>query len=277
MNGLVGSGALALPEVSLVCVETRRPALALNAMRHCLARARFREARLLGARPDSLPDGIEHVPLDGIAGIADYSRFMLRELGAHFSGSHALVVQWDGFVTDPARWDPRFLDSDYIGAPWPGQAPAVGNGGFSLRSRRLVDALAAIDTPDVHPEDLRICRQYRPLLEREFGIRFAPVELAERFSWEAREPATATFGCHGFFNFHRMLDEDVLLAYLDLCDADIVYSVPARRLLKNLYRHGLRRAADRLHALRMRGPLRLRLDALKLRGFARAGYVGGID
>ena len=68
-----------------------------------------------------------------------------------------------------------------------------------------------------------------------------------------------------------------LLAYLDLCDADIVYSVPARRLLKNLYRHGMRRAADRLHALRMRGPLRLRLDALKLRGFARAGYVGGID
>lgn len=273
MSTLVGSGALALPDVSLVCVETRRPELALYAMQRCLAQARFREARLLGTRPGTLPGDIEHVPLDGIASVADYSRFMVRQLGGHFSGGHALIVQWDGFITDATRWDPRFLGTDYIGAPWPGESPAVGNGGFSLRSRRLVDALAAIETPDVHPEDHRICQQYRPQLERDFGIRFAPVELAGHFSWEAEEPATPTFGCHGFFNFHRMLDEDALLAYLDRCDAGILYSVPARRLLKQLYRAGMHRAAGKLHGLRMRGPLKVRLDALKLRAFARAGYV----
>jgi len=264
---------LDLPQVSLVCVETRRPDLALFALQRCLRQARFGEARLLGARPRELPAGIEHAPLDGINSVADYSRFMVRELGAHFAGTHALVVQWDGFITDPARWDPAFLDYDYIGAPWPDQEPAVGNGGFSLRSRRLVDALAAIDTPEVHPEDHRICELYRPQLERDFAIRFAPVDVARRFSWEAAEPPTPTFGFHAFFNFHRVLDEDELLAYFDLCDAGILYSVPARRLLKKLYRNGMHRAADKLHALRMRGPLKLRLDAIKLRTFARIGAL----
>jgi hypothetical protein len=275
VNTATRDDRLDLAQVSLVCVETRRPELALFALQRCLRHARFGEARLLGARPRELPDGITHAPLENINSVADYSRFMVRELGAHFTGTHALVVQWDGFITDPARWDPAFLDYDYIGAPWPGQEPAVGNGGFSLRSRRLVDALAAMETPEVHPEDHRICELYRPQLERDFGIRFAPVDLAARFSWETGEPPGPSFGFHAFFNFHRVLDEDELLAYFDLCDTGILYSVPARRLLKQLYRNGMRRAADRLHALRMQGPLKLRLDALKLRAFARARTLTG--
>jgi hypothetical protein len=275
VNTATRDGRLDLAQVSLVCVETRRPELALFALQRCLRHARFGEARLLGARPRELPDGITHAPLENIHSVADYSRFMVRELGAHFTGTHALVVQWDGFITDPARWDPAFLDYDYIGAPWPGQEPAVGNGGFSLRSRRLVDALAAMETPEVHPEDHRICELYRPQLERDCGIRFAPVDLAARFSWETGEPPGPSFGFHAFFNFHRVLDEDELLAYFDLCDTGILYSVPARRLLKQLYRNGMRRAADRLHALRMQGPLKLRLDALKLRAFARARTLAG--
>jgi hypothetical protein len=270
-----GAGRLDLGNVSLVCVETRRPELALFALQRCLRHARFGETRLLGARPRELPAGIAHAPLQDIHSVSDYSRFMVRELGAHFAGTHALIVQWDGFITDPSRWNPAFLDYDYIGAPWPDQEPAVGNGGFSLRSRRLVDALAAMDTPEVHPEDHRICELYRPQLERDFGIRFAPVELARGFSWEAVEPTTPTFGFHAFFNFHRVLDEDELLAYFDQCDTGILYSVPARRLLKKLYRTGMQRAADKLHALRMQGPLKLRLDAIKLRAFARARALAG--
>jgi hypothetical protein len=273
--GAAVDGRLDLSAVSLVCVETRRPELALFAIERCRRVACFHEARLLGARPDVLPDGVVQDAIAPIASVADYSRFMVKELGAHFSAPHALVVQWDGFITDPARWDPHFLDWDYIGAPWPDQEPGVGNGGFSLRSRRLVDALATMDTPEVHPEDHRICQLYRPTLERDFGIRFAPLEVATRFSWEAVEPPTPTFGFHAFFNFHRVLDEDELLAYFDRCDPGILYSVPARRLLKQLYRNGMHRAADKLHALRMQGPLKLRLDAIKLRTFARARELTG--
>jgi hypothetical protein len=271
---------LDLRDVSLVCVETRRPQLALYALARCLRQARFKEVRLLGSgQPVPSPDiaasalldaTVEHVRIRAITSVADYSRFMVRELGHYFSGSHALVVQWDGFITDAGRWDPRFLEYDYIGAPWPGQTPAVGNGGFSLRSRRLVDALQAMHTPVTHPEDHCICDRYRPQLERDHGVRFAPPEVAGRFSWEAAEPPVPTFGFHSFFNFHRVLAEAELLDYFDLCDAALLHSIPARRLLKNLYRASMHRAADKLHAIRMAGPAAMRMDALKLRTFARA-------
>lgn len=269
------SDKLDLRHVSLVCVETRRPQLALYALDRCLRQADFGEARLLGSRPFPVPATIEHVLIPDIASVADYSRFMIRELGGYFSCAHVLVVQWDGFVTDAGRWDPGFLAHDYIGAPWPGQQPAVGNGGFSLRSRRLVDALQAIDTPVTHPEDHCICDRYRPQLERDHGIRFAPLDVASRFSWEAAEPVVPTFGFHSFFNFHRVLAEPELLAYLDLCDDALLHSVPARRLLKNLYRARMHRAADKLHAIRMAGPPGMRMDAVKLRAFARARALMG--
>src|SRR5205085_12382461 len=92
VGGAAADGRLDLGDVSLVCVETRRPALALFALQRCLRQARFGEVRLLGARPQRLPDGIVHTPLTGIASVADYSRFMVKELGAHFAGTHALVV-----------------------------------------------------------------------------------------------------------------------------------------------------------------------------------------
>lgn len=263
------SGKLDLRNVSLVCVETRRPQLALYALERCLQLADFGEVRLLGSRPCAVPTAVEHVLIPDIASIEDYSRFMIRDLGGYFSCAHALVVQWDGFITDARRWDPAFLAYDYIGAPWPGQQPAVGNGGFSLRSRRLVDALRAIDTPVTHPEDHCICSRYRPQLERDYGVRFAPLDVASRFSWEAAEPGTPTFGFHSFFNFHRVLTETELFAYLDLCDDALLQSVPARRLLKNLYRAPMHRAADKLHAIRMAGPPGMRMDAAKLRLFAR--------
>ncbi len=258
---------LRLDGVSLLCVETRRPHLAVLAMERCLRGIDFGECLLLSPLPVAPHPRIRHVAIPGFDGIAGYSEFMVRRLGGYFSRGHALVVQWDGFVTDPTRWDPRFLDCDYIGAPWPGPAGGVGNGGFSLRSRRLVDALARIDVPAPHPEDVAICVRHRGELERQ-GVRFAPPALARRFSWEAVEPETPAFGFHGFFNFHRALAEDELVDYLRRCDDALLQSVPARRLLKQLYRAGMHAAAAQLLALRMRGPLSMRLDGAKLRSFA---------
>lgn len=257
-----------LDQVSLLCVETRRPQLALHAMERCLRQIDFGECLLLS--PTSIPahPRIRHVAIPDITSTEQYSEFMVRRLGDYFSKEHVLVVQWDGFVTDASRWDPRFLDYDYIGAPWAGRPVSVGNGGFSLRSRRLVEALQRIDTPVVHPEDYCICERYRPELEDEHGIRFAPTEVASRFSWEEIPPAMPSFGFHAFFNFHRVLSESELLAYFDLCDDAILRSIPGRRLLKNLYRSGMHAAAAKLSDNRMQGPLKMRLDALKLRSIA---------
>ncbi len=199
---------------------------------------------------------------------------MIRGLADYCLGTHALVVQWDGFVVHPECWDSRFLEYDYIGAPWHALGDAVGNGGFSLRSKRLLDALRQLDVPEPHPEDYRICVTHRAELESRFGIRFAPPDIAARFSWEAVEPPEPTFGLHGFFNFHRAMSEPALIEYLGLCDDAMLRTVEARRLLKNLYRASMRDAARELHARRMRGPLRMRLDAWKLRIFAALRRLG---
>ncbi|MEO6138295.1 MAG: DUF5672 family protein [Luteimonas sp.] len=257
-----------LGNVSLVCVETRRHALALHALEHCLQQARFKECLLLSPTAPTMPSGIQHVRIADINSVAAYSDFIVGKLGDYFSGEHVLIVQWDGFVLDATRWDARFLDYDYIGAPWPDAARTVGNGGFSLRSRRLWDALREINPVATHPEDACICIEQRQPLEVR-GIRFAPSDLAGSFAWEAPEPAQPTFGFHGFFNFHRVMPEPALIDYLRMCDDGILFSVPARRLLKGCYRSGMHDAAREISRRRMRGPWSMKLDVIKLNFFAR--------
>jgi hypothetical protein len=107
-----------------------------------------------------------------------------------------LVVQHDGFIVRPESWDRKFLQYDYIGAPW--DNGIVGNGGFSLRSKRLLDVLA--EMRDLltwpHPEDGALCCTYRDELESR-GILFAPTDVARRFSVED-EAYQNSFGLHGY-------------------------------------------------------------------------------
>lgn len=227
---------LELPQVTLCCVDTRTPALALQALARCTAGIRFAEVLLFTDRTllPQPPAGVRVVDLS-IASVADYSLFMLRGLAAHVATSHLLVVQWDGFVLDAAAWDPAFLEVDYIGAPWHDVAGprAVGNGGFSLRSRRLLQALQDPALAPSHPEDLCICHQHRDALEQRHGIRFAAPDLAARFAFERLPPAGPCFGFHGLFNFHRVLAPDAL--------RDCLAGLPDA-LLRGLDGHDLARA-----------------------------------
>lgn len=204
---------LHLPDVTLVCVDTRTPELAIAAMQGCQQQVQFADA-LLFTDPTFLPrvpDGIRGLPLQ-IDSVAAYSEFMLRGLLPHIATAHLLVVQWDGYLLDAAQWDPSFLACDYIGAPLRHEPPerAVGNGGFSLRSRRLLQALMDPAMVVRHPEDLCICHDNRQRLESAHGIRFAPPELAARFAYERLLPSGPTFGFHGLFNLHRVMSRDQL-------------------------------------------------------------------
>jgi hypothetical protein len=108
------------------------------------------------------------------------------------------------FINSAVRRD-EFLQYDYIGAVWGNYKDAfrVGNGGFSLRPKNLLLASRQIGLEgDVLNEDDLLCRKHRPMLECEFGIRFAPENTAERFSFELTYPAALPFGFYGLFNFH---------------------------------------------------------------------------
>lgn len=132
-----------------------------------------------------------------------YSEYCITELYKHVKTSHMLICQHDGFINNWMAWDNNWLQYDYIGAPWwYNDGHDVGNGGFSLRSKRLMEIVAT--DPNIklkHPEDDVICRAYRSYLEKMHNIKFAPLEVAEKFSFEGyRQPNKILkdqFGVHG--------------------------------------------------------------------------------
>ncbi len=197
---------LRLPDVTLVAVDCVQPGAALLALQRCVADCRFAEVLFV---TDALIDatGIRRVPIAPLRTRAGYSEFIMRELAAVVATSHALLVQWDGFILDSTLWRDEFLAWDYLGAPWGyGDGMDVGNGGFSLRSRKLLAACTDPALTEFEPEDERICRTYRPYLEARHGIRFAPLAIARDFSVEHVESPRPTFGFHGAFNLWRALD-----------------------------------------------------------------------
>ena len=197
-----------LPQVTLIgvdCVDVER---LLHAADICQRSLRFGQVRLLSSIPHPHPSV---VPIAPITSREAYSSFLVKRINAYVETPFALVIQYDGFVLNPGAWSDEFLNYDYVGAPWfePEHGGGlVGNGGFSLRSKRLLELLQRddsiadptdLDPPDA-PEDWYICVMIRPYLEAR-GIRFAPVELAKRFSLEGGEPFGVTwtnqFGFHG--------------------------------------------------------------------------------
>lgn len=207
---------LQLPSITLCAVDCVAPSLAARAMDRCLDHCVFGDAILLSDRPaDTHARWIQIEPLRSIDA---YNRFLLQDLANHVQTDHVLIVQWDGFITDANAWQDRFLDYDYIGARWPWHPTGsdVGNGGFSLRSRRLLEACTSPGFQRIPgPEDDLICRHNRPYLEKFHGIRFAPAEVADRFAYERNEPQAPTFGFHGLFNLWRHVDDSHVLQMLD--------------------------------------------------------------
>lgn len=112
---------------------------------------------------------------------------MVKELVKYVDTDFVLCTQWDAYILNPEAWDEAFLEYDYIGAPWWFQdGNNVGNGGFSLRSKRFLQVCSELPLRNFHPEDLILCRTYSNLLESK-GIKFAPEHLAAKFSREGNQ------------------------------------------------------------------------------------------
>lgn len=210
MSGSSLKRRLHLPNVTICAATSVNVAATVASLEASLTQVEFADC-LLFTDADVRPANaaIKVVPTPRISSAEDYSEFLLRQLAPHIASSHCLVVQWDGHVMNADNWDPEFLKFDYIGASWPqfDDGLDVGNGGFSLRSRRLLEICARPDFVPVHPEDVAIGRVNRRQLEA-LGIRFAPREMADRFSAErAGDPFTA-FGYHGVWLMPKLLGAD---------------------------------------------------------------------
>jgi hypothetical protein len=141
----------------------------------------------------------------------EFSKFMLFELFKHVKTEFALFVHHRAHVLRPKAWTDEFLNYDYVGAPWSASTHftnervevRVGNGGFSLRSQRLMRAPTELNLPftdngtGYFHEDGQLCVYHRDQLEKH-GIEFPPVEVAAHFSTEVEVPETVrkSFGYH---------------------------------------------------------------------------------
>jgi hypothetical protein len=213
-----------LPDVTLLCADCYIWDRVVVAMERSLAQCSFGAVKFLTSL--DMPYRRSVVKIPPINSINEYSAFCLKEMYKYVDTSHALLVQHDGYVLRGESWDPSWLQRDYIGPLYDQDTiitPAsVGSGGFSLRSRRLMqltsellppwDGQASYDSIGprewAHPtqrtnfwghEDGIICFHLRQALMNR-GISFGTPQEAARFAHGKnkvmRDPQS--FGFHGY-------------------------------------------------------------------------------
>jgi len=139
---------------------------------------------------------------------------MIYELHNYVQTDFAMVIHADGYVIRPDLWRPKFLDYDYIGAPWPlpqddysyrtpdGEIVRVGNS-VSIRSKRILELPSNLNLEwksyygNTNEDGFLTCHNRRVLETN--GCRFAPLETAKYFSREHSIPENEgieTFAFH---------------------------------------------------------------------------------
>ncbi len=208
---------LLLPDVTLLAATSIEIDQTQISLKISSQKIQFGAIKLLSPSvPKIKYSDVEYVSIPPIS-LSDYNRMMIEDLHKHFETSHCLIVQADSFVVNPDLWTKEFMNFDYIGAPWSNtiqvnpdvvlnlEQNPVGNGGFSLRSRKLVEKTASINFKSlnfpIENEDVIICHYlYKEMSDS--GIRFAPPQLAAKFSLEDvnnqyGQKANNVFGFHG--------------------------------------------------------------------------------
>lgn len=184
--------------ISINCVTAHQSAAAIN---YCQKFFEFGKSILVTDKDIDVYDIELHI-VEKLRSLNDYSDYVLKLID-HTNNDYVMIIQDDGHPLNPELWDDEYLKYDYIGAPWPNedswinlqlkdQQPyirenfpknRVGNGGFSLRSRKFLEFSAQYDSCEGLGEDTFLCtRKYNEAIE--YGIKFAPFELAAKFSYE---------------------------------------------------------------------------------------------
>lgn len=208
-----------LKNITICVVDCVTPELAMRALQKSMKLCHFQDVLLFSDASIAYGGDMDLIKIPTLDSLDAYSKFLMKDLNGYIATPYVLVIQWDGYVVDPLAWDETFLAYDYIGAKWHWHqdGKTVGNGGFSLRSKKLLNAVASSDIPFIEgvAEDEQICRIYRQKLETQFGIKFSSESVADQFSYERTLPDAPTFGFHGIFNIWRYLDDSEVAGFAD--------------------------------------------------------------
>lgn len=193
-----------LPHVTIVAYDDFNADRIVSVMNYCSSLFEFGAVKLWSYEGAAVPNHGLVVPTTFKGYIGSLHQDVL---GFQIETSHCLFVSHDGFPINPEAWDDSWLQYDYIGAPWPAhwchdyERYQVGNSGLSLRSKRFMEVSSQhyhLYDPKQVPSDAWICRNMRETFESD-GIKYAPIEVADQFSWEAYNDGVKekSFGFHG--------------------------------------------------------------------------------
>jgi len=156
-----------LDDVTLVVVDCLNPELAKNAILQSQKFCEFNKSLLFtDIKSDNL--NFDVIQIDRIGSIKEYSEFIFKKLNSYIVTKFIIIAQWDGYVVNSKTWTNDFRKYDYIGAKWHWHKDGknIGNGGFSFRSKKLLELTSSDEFPflENEPEDEQICITYREYL-----------------------------------------------------------------------------------------------------------------
>lgn len=197
--------------VNVNCIDSENSVKVLN---FCSKQINFGECILFSnIKPNNISNNINFISIAKIDSVKKYNEFVLRNLIDYVKTDFCLIVQNDGFIINPQLWRNEFLDYDYIGAPWSkygmkvwNRTNRIGNGGFSLRSKKLMEFIKGFKMIDYNsPEDV-----ITSLVIEKHNFKYPSVELACKFSLECPVEdypfdLKQCFGFHGKIIFENLL------------------------------------------------------------------------
>lgn len=209
----------------------------LKAIKYSCRNVNFGKKIFLTSAPEKYNvDFCEIIKIDKLS-YNELNRFSLTEAHKYIETEFMLGVHPDGFILNPDLWTDNFLKYDYIGAPWSNELIInycksnailyegltnnkiiyqVGNGGFCLKSKKILKA-----TIDLYEEkfvgladDVLIGVVLRNKLEK-MGIKFPDFVTAGKFSCEFPLVNGIRFNPLTSFGFHGKVYHPQLLKLLD--------------------------------------------------------------
>lgn len=187
-----------LKNMTLITIDGIDPEKAVKALSYSSREIDFQAISILSFRkPNNLTEKMTFIPIGKLTS-EGYNHFIATNLYKYLATDFCIIVQPDGFLLNANQWTDEFLEYDYIGAPWPADlvdsvlvnkyhlpprgSPWIGNGGFSLRSRRILQEVSKFPWPG-GLEDNLFCFDLRNHLES-IGMKYPSIELGSKFSME---------------------------------------------------------------------------------------------
>jgi hypothetical protein len=199
-------------EITLICVSNAHHELVNFSFKKCLENIPYIK-EVIFFSDKSVPLCNTFIKIKKDFTYKDYNNFILKNLYYFVDTDYVIIIQPDSMAVNKNLWTDDFLKFDYAGA----QTEGIGtyNGGFTLRSKKLLNALLDSEIKVLeciknnsffcYKEDTIITHYYKNFLQEFYNIKFCDDNIAKKFSTDILHNDITSFGFHGAHNSLKFL------------------------------------------------------------------------